>query len=108
MSINLHQCGLKIKRELFNLPTSSSTIMIFLHLEQLGLLVTADLHLVQFVFLPLVHRDGPDKGQVNPEAAMFPGTFQTDPDAVGDRHPLGVVGVTLETFLSIIAHYHYT
>ena len=39
MSINLHQCGLKIKRELFNLPTSSSTIMIFLHLEQLGLLV---------------------------------------------------------------------
>ena len=69
--------------------------------KDFGLPVASGLHLGQLGVLPLVHRDGPDKGQVDTEAAVLAGTLKTDPDAVRDGHPLRVQGVALETGLNL-------
>ena len=65
----------------------------------LGSLVPADLHLLQLHVLPLVHGDGPDEGEVDPQPPVFARALQTYPDTIGDTHPLWVVAAALETFL---------
>ena len=64
------------------------------------------LHLVELRVLPLVHGDGAHEGEVDAEAAVLPAALQADPDAVGHRHPLRVVGAALEAPLKCenIAH----
>lgn len=67
--------------------------------ELTGPLITTSLHLFQLQILPLVHGDTADEGQVHSQATVLAAALQTDPDAIGHRHPLGVVGTTLEAFL---------
>ena len=61
------------------------------------------LHLVELGVLPLVHGDRAHEGEVHAEAAVLSAALQTDPDAVGDRHPLRVVGAALETPLKYMS-----
>ena len=46
-------------------------------------------------------RNKPNKGEVNSKASVLPTTLQTNPNAVGDRHPLRIVSSALETFLKV-------
>lgn len=73
---------------------------VWLILEELpGSLIAARLHLLQLNVLPLVHRNGTHEGQVHSQAPVLPTALQTDPYAVRDRDPLGVVGSALEASL---------
>jgi hypothetical protein len=67
--------------------------------EDLGFPVPADLHFSQLGVLPLVHRHGPYEREVDANAAMLAGTFETNPDAVSHRDPLRVEGIALEARL---------
>ena len=58
-------------------------------------LVAAQPHALDLARLEGVHRDGPDEGYVDPEAAMDARARQTDKDAELGRRPLRAGGVAV-------------
>jgi hypothetical protein len=61
--------------------------------------IDKDLHLFELSVLPLIHADGAHKGQVDTKTTVLAGAFEANPNSIGHRHPLRVVGPTLEAFL---------